>query len=671
MIASFVAMSFRYGALTVLLGFEFAAANKLLRAADQGDVDTVRQVLERKPQLAVFAGFSSTLSPLHRAVKRGDISMCREILRITAAYPEKKNDDETLVRVVANQESHRGLTPLMMACELGDRGIVEMLLEAGAEPRSYDRYTSRTCLHYAAMTGRAPIVDFLTGDDVTVEHNGTRLPLRECVMEDMQVGSSKYIDQRSFGGLTALHLAAVAGSLDCARILLQRGAAIMVKTDGDAFIGDEYLNPGSTPLHIAVLINNIGIAHTIVAAHAAMMSEGPAGVLDTTGASDQRRGRRAWEGHSRTDVRSMRNSHRKLPYHLARERRRRDLMHLVDPRVNVDVALDQVRDAQLGLGAMRLSSICSHAIQTSLLSWLDEFERSSREPVNNRSDDEASSVQTSAEAQELVLPALPSILVRRASLPPRQGSTGGSKQSALATSLLTNQALTPTFADEMSPTSLSLFSRGDLNGGRPGRPHIHPRGHHPTADDFLLERISDRLAHDHVGANDDDDDGVDESHNNGIHHHDLLPVARPPLIRVQSESGLSQLTAFGRRRFAPTNRSLVHTFPDSPVAMIKSESFDHDNDNHDNDDHGGTGKDSDSSDTGGKESDSGSSEGNSVGGTECGVCLDATVDVEFLCGHQLCLGCSRSLTKQNKCPPHCPFCRKDVYAFRPATTSHS
>ena len=100
--------------------------------------------------------------------------------------------------------------------------------------------------------------------------------------------------------------------------------------------------------------------------------------------------------------------------------------------------------------------------------------------------------------------------------------------------------------------------------------------------------------------------------------------------------------------------------------MIKSESFDHDNDNHD---HGG--KDSDSSDTGGKESDSGSSEGNSVGGTECGVCLDAKVDVEFLCGHQLCLGCSRSLTTQNKRPPHCPFCRKDVYVFRPATTSHS
>lgn len=659
-------MSYRYGALTVLLGFEFNAANKLLRASDQGDIDTVRRVLERKPQLAVFAGFSTTYSPLHRAVVRSDEAMCREILRIVAAYPEKSCQD-SLVQVVANQKSHKGLTPLMMACESGHRGIAEMLLDAGADPRLYDQYTCRTCLHYAAMAGKAHVVDFLTGDGVMVEHNGTCLPLRECVMDDIQVGSSKYIDQRSLGGLTALHLAAVAGSLDCSRILLQRGAAIMVKTDGDAFIGNEYLNPGSTPLHIAVLTNNIGIAHTIIAAHAAMMCEGPVGVPDAgqAGGDQQRRGRRAWEGSSRTDIRSVRNSHRKLPYHLARERRRRDLMHLVDPRINADFALDQARDAQLGLGAMRLSSICSHAVQNSLLSWLDKYEENAREPIIACPEREMSVVEATGETQDLLLPALPPILARKASLPPRY-HVGVGVDNIAAVLGNDGQSLSPTFLDELSPVSLpgNDVASGVISGAR----HSHHRylnipghGHHATADDFLLGRITTQLAEesatvlDGINTVDDDDD---ELRNNTIHHHDLLPVARPPLIRVHSENGLSLLC---RRRFGSLNLSgttpagLSH--PDTPDGFIKSASFDNNEE-----------KDSDSTGSGGKGSVSGmSSEGTSVGGAECGVCLDATVDVEFKCGHQLCLDCSRSLTLQHKRAPLCPFCRKEVYEFRRAS----
>lgn len=36
--------------------------------------------------------------------------------------------------------------------------------------------------------------------------------------------------------------------------------------DGEAYIGDEYLVPGSTPLHIAVIIGNISIVHAILQA---------------------------------------------------------------------------------------------------------------------------------------------------------------------------------------------------------------------------------------------------------------------------------------------------------------------------------------------------------------------------------------------------------------------
>lgn len=49
---------------------------------------------------------------------------------------------------------------------------------------------------------------------------------------------------------------------------------------------------------------------------------------------------------------------------------------------------------------------------------------------------------------------------------------------------------------------------------------------------------------------------------------------------------------------------------------------------------------------------------------ECGVCLDHGVEVAFAgCEHRLCIECARNLTKQEKKPPSCPFCRRMVVGF--------
>lgn len=50
---------------------------------------------------------------------------------------------------------------------------------------------------------------------------------------------------------------------------------------------------------------------------------------------------------------------------------------------------------------------------------------------------------------------------------------------------------------------------------------------------------------------------------------------------------------------------------------------------------------------------------------ECGVCLDQNVEVAFSgCAHKLCLECARNLTRQDKRPPNCPFCRQMVTGFQ-------
>jgi hypothetical protein len=105
------------------------------------------------------------------------------------------------------------------------------------------------------------------------------------------------------------------------------------------------------------------VAHALLQAHAELMA-GAGSALDA-------RGRRPWEGYSRSDVRSARNAARKLPFHLGRERGWAALMHLVDPRVPIDSALDAAREGEHGVGPRRLSTLCSMRMQASLLGWLE------------------------------------------------------------------------------------------------------------------------------------------------------------------------------------------------------------------------------------------------------------------------------------------------------------
>ncbi|WPT13214.1 Putative E3 ubiquitin-protein ligase XBOS32 [Picochlorum sp. SENEW3] len=545
-------MSLR-ASLSVFLGLNFTSAGKLLKGADRGNTRDVKEILARKPRLAAFTGFHGTLSPLHRAIMHGDSDTCRAIIESCREYSAQQMEDGvaekgTLLHYIVNQRTNRGTTPLMVACDKGYDDIVEMLFDAGADPLALDLINSRTCLHYAAIAGRAACVDLLTRDDMLVDaKGGHKVVLRDYIVQDLQVSQAKYIDQRAFGGLTALHFATVSGNVETVQVLLRRGAATMVKTDGDAFIGEEYLNPGSSPLHIAVLVNNMSIAHALLQAHAELMSA--AGPMTEAG-------RRAWEGHSRTDIRSIRNCHRRLSYHLARERGRRNLMRLVDPRVSIDTALDTVRDAQQGLGAKRLSSICAHVIQQSMLAWLDEFE------------------------QEV--------------------------------------------SKKKSTTEDSV-------------PRVATHWRHATADTLMFAGTSPS------SADSADVDIQEDTPGRGI-------------IRVHSENCLSKIPSYRNLRkklHTPMNDPSL-SFDDP--CMMKNDSVEDCCD----------GKDLESSENSTCEA-LDSIYQSRTDSRECGVCLDALVQVNFhQCGHELCITCARNLTAQDKKPPLCPFCRQQIVGFSPS-----
>lgn len=87
-----------------------------------------------KPRLAAFAGFHGTMTALHRAIKTGDDDMCRLIVDMCQKYSDRQRAKcvgvrDTLLHTVVNQRSHKGLTPLMMACE---KGCVSFELKQGS-----------------------------------------------------------------------------------------------------------------------------------------------------------------------------------------------------------------------------------------------------------------------------------------------------------------------------------------------------------------------------------------------------------------------------------------------------------------------------------------------------------------------------------------------------------
>jgi len=285
----------------------------------------------------------------------------------------------------------------MLACEYGHANIVSYLLRHGANPLLTDLNNSRTALHHAAVGGHVDCLKILCSDSTKyttklslIRNNKSSRKsrknspgggdgdgdgdggeevsrtLRDIVVPDSQVQSAKYIDHRAFGGLTALHFATVTGNLEAVQVLLNAGAATMVKTDGDAYIGSEYLLPGSSPLHIAVIVGNVSVIHGLLQSHAELM------MFAGAGERVDERGRRTWEGHSRSDLRSVRNSNRRLPFHLARERGLTQVVALVDPRIPIDSALDVARDTEFGFGVKRLTTICLMTLQKSLLEWLDD-----------------------------------------------------------------------------------------------------------------------------------------------------------------------------------------------------------------------------------------------------------------------------------------------------------
>ena len=189
-------------------------------ACDKGKIILVKKLLDAGADPNVTDEFGCT--PLYYACKNSHLECVREFM---VQIPDVICD---LIKV-ANKygatplsvRGHNDQTILHVACKKGDFSIVKKVLEAGADPNSQDGRT------FTPLMVAVQHVDDVEAADIV-----------EILCEfkcNLNIQTSHF--SRS---LTALHIACELGKEKCGRMLVAKGANLLVRAQG-----------GSTPLHLA------------------------------------------------------------------------------------------------------------------------------------------------------------------------------------------------------------------------------------------------------------------------------------------------------------------------------------------------------------------------------------------------------------------------------------
>jgi uncharacterized protein len=120
-----------------------AGRTALTHAASAGNVEMMQVLLQAgaRPDLADAVGNAA----LHWAIERNQPEAARVLIEVKAPI---------------DQENRRGVTPLMLAASHGNRTLVKMLLDAGADPRRTD-YTGRDAATIADESRQPAIAQLL------------------------------------------------------------------------------------------------------------------------------------------------------------------------------------------------------------------------------------------------------------------------------------------------------------------------------------------------------------------------------------------------------------------------------------------------------------------------------------------------------------------------------
>ncbi|GIM06840.1 hypothetical protein Vretimale_11087 [Volvox reticuliferus] len=150
-------------------------------------------------------------------------------------------------------KSKKGQTPLMLACEEGHTEAMLALLNHGADVLDIDSY-GNTCMHYAAYRGHIKVMELLLARDAA-SGRGDK--------------NKRYTDLRNEAGLMPLHFAVWAGKREAAATLVAAKCRLNATSHSDS-LGLVTCNAGSTALHLAAMRGSLEMATFLMETWATM-----------------------------------------------------------------------------------------------------------------------------------------------------------------------------------------------------------------------------------------------------------------------------------------------------------------------------------------------------------------------------------------------------------------
>ena len=221
-----------------------AGDQPLVQAAKRNDVAAVRALLKQRANANATEGDGATA--LHWAAYHGNVEMLSVLigggakadaangLAITPLAIAADNAHapivERLLELGANPNaaSETGVTPLMRAARTGSVAAVRALLSRNANVNAVETERKQTALMWAASQRHPEVVKLLLdrGADVRAR-TGVRTLTMMLDQGPPGVKTAKeHAHQIEAGGSTALLFAASSGDVECARLLLDRGAGV-------------------------------------------------------------------------------------------------------------------------------------------------------------------------------------------------------------------------------------------------------------------------------------------------------------------------------------------------------------------------------------------------------------------------------------------------------------
>src|SRR5262245_14904056 len=246
------------------IGLSAAADAPLADAMEKMDRAAVRELLQRRAD--VNAPQVDGMTALH-----------------WATYLDDLDSVELLVRAGANVKSvnRYGVAPLSLAITNGNSAMVDRLLQAGADPNT-TLPGGETALMTAARVGKLPTVKALIARGATVDakdekHGQTALMWAAAeghapVVEMLVELGADYKARLATSGMTPLLFAVREGHGDVVRVLLKAGADVNepVPVEGGRrrAVGGRALPGGATPLLTAVMNGHFELAAQLLDAGA-------------------------------------------------------------------------------------------------------------------------------------------------------------------------------------------------------------------------------------------------------------------------------------------------------------------------------------------------------------------------------------------------------------------